>query len=289
MIKTRKCEPIGRRVSRWGEGPVWHDHGLWYVDIEGHTVVRFEPETGIETAYSVGERVGFVVPCRSGGLVVGGESGIRDWDAVKGAFRPLADPEGELRGQTRFNDGKCDPSGRLWAGTLSFRRMPECALYRVDPDGTVTRHIEGLTNSNGLAWSADGRTMYHIDTATRQVRAFDFDIGAGTLSRARVVVDAGVLGLEGSLDGMAIDVEGLLWVALCHGGAIYRFDPSSGQAVAKVLVPAEESTSCAFGGECLDTLFITTGLPKSGASPGDGILYACTPGVAGQPVPVFAR
>ncbi len=286
LMITLQCEPVGSRVSAWGEGPVWHDGRLWHVDIEGHAVVRFDPQTGVETAYPVGERVGCLAPRAAGGLLIAGDSGIRAFDPNTATLEPLADPEADLRGLTRFNDGKCDPAGRFWAGTISLRRKPEASLYRLDPGGTITRHLGGLTNSNGLCWSLDSQTMYHIDTPTRQVRAYDFDLQQGALCNPRVVVDMAEWGIEGSPDGMAMDAEGLLWVALCHGGAVIRFDPTTGQPVAKVVVPCVESTSCAFGGETLDSLYITTGLPKTGRTQEDGRLYVCHPGVTGAPVPI---
>lgn len=287
-MQTLPCEPVGQRISLWGEGPVWNDGCLWYVDIEGHSVVRFDPGRNKEDAWSVGERVGCLAPRVSGGFLIAGDSGIRTFDPASDAMSAVADPEYELRGNTRFNDGKCDPAGRFWAGTISLRRQPEAALYRIDPDGLVTRHLDKLTNSNGLCWSLDQRTFFHIDTPTRQIHAYDYDLSNGTITNPRVIVDTSALGIKGSPDGMAIDEYGFLWVAICHGGTVFRFDPENGQPCAQVVVPAVESTSCAFGGEALDVLYITTGMPKSGASENDGRLFVCQPGVTGAPVPKAA-
>ena len=254
---------IGERVSTWGEGPVWWEGKLWYVDIEGHAVCSLDPETGEERSWGVGERVGTVVPRVSGGLVIAGDLGMAFLDPESGekTLIPGTDPEAEKRGDNRFNDGKCDPQGRFWAGTIStVKKDGDANLYRLGTDGVLVKMLEGITNSNGIVWSGDGRTMYYIDTPTKCVDAFDFDGGSGSISKRRTVADTVELGLRGSPDGMAIDAEDRLWVAMCHGGCVVCIDPGTGEVLRTVDVPAVETTACAFGGEGLGELFVTTGV-----------------------------
>ncbi len=283
------CEQLDGRVSKWGEGPIWDGQKLWYVDIEGHAVIGRDLDTGAEQVIDVGERVGTVVARANGGLLIAGDSGIRFLDPASGEMTPIADPEPELRGHTRFNDGKCDPAGRFWGGTISMRKQPEAALYRLDPDLTLTKMLDGITNSNGICWNAGATVMYYIDTPTRKVVAYDFELSTGAINNPRTVVDTAELGIEGSPDGMVIDAEGMLWVAIVHAGFVYRFDPASGQPIGKITVPTIECTAMAFCGPDLDYLIITTGLPKGEATnDADGHLFGGRPGVKGVASFAFA-
>lgn len=284
------AEPLDGRIAHWGEGPFWHEGILWYVDIEGHAVIRRDWETGLEIELALDERVGTVVPRLSGGLVIAGDSGIRFLDPDTLKTEPIADPEASLRGNTRFNDGKCDPAGRFWAGTISLRRQPEGALYRLDATLTLERQLDGITNSNGICWNQAGDTMYYIDTPTRKVIAYDYEMESGAITNPRPVVDTAALGIEGSPDGMVMDERGRLWVAICHAGAVYCFDPTNGgNPVARVDVASVETTACAFCGANRDELVITTGIPGSGSAAGhDGQLHLVRPGVRGLPMPCFA-
>ena len=210
---------IGTQVSKWGEGPIWwHDH-LYYVDIEGHTLIRLDPETGEEIIWQMGERIGTVVPRACGGYVYAGDSGIQTFDPETGDKRELADPESAKRSTNRFNDGKCDPAGRLWAGTIStVKNTGDAALYMLDTDGSLSVKLDKVTNSNGICWSADAKTMYYIDTPTQQISAYDFDNETGEISNGRTAIDTCAKGFASSPDGMTIDADGNLWVAFCHGG-----------------------------------------------------------------------
>jgi sugar lactone lactonase YvrE len=276
----------GGRRSKWGEGPLWHGGRLLYVDIEGHVVVRLDPDSGEEEVWDVGERVGTVVPRAGGGLVIAGDSGLRFLDDVTGEITAICDPE-EGEADTRFNDGKCDPAGRLWAGTMSFSRRPVGSLYRLDPDLSVRRMFGPVTVSNGLVWSAEGRVMYYIDTPRKSVLAFPFEMESGEIGEPEVVVDTREI--EGSPDGMAIDEEGLLWVAFCHGGTVRRFDPAGGREVGRLDFPAREVTAVAFGGEGLGELFVTSGIPKEDVEERAGEVFrvAAPGGVRGVVARVF--
>lgn len=242
--------------AKLGEGALWYRDRLLWVDIEGCTVHRLDVRTLRDESWNIGQRVGTVVPRRDGGLVLGAHRGVGILDTQSGGFAIFADLEGG-RDELRCNDGKCDPCGRFFVGTMGLEkpRAPG-SLFRVDPDRTVTRVIEGTGTSNGLAWSSDQRTMYFIDTPTLAVSAFDYDPGNGAISRRRVVVD--FRNERGRPDGMTIDADDHLWVALWGGSGVVCCDPRTGKVLERIDVAASHTTSCAFGGPDLGDLFITT-------------------------------
>jgi len=192
--------------------------------------------------------------------------------------------EAELTGN-RFNDGKCDPNGNLWVGSMHLEQSaPEANLYKVDAKGTATKMLDSVTISNGIVWTDDKKTMYYIDTPTGMIRAFDYDANSSTISNERIVVyiDESI----GFGDGMAIDSEDKLWVALWNGNAVARFDPLTGKLMEKINVPAHNVTSCAFGGENFETLYITTSSldmtqKEKEKFPLAGSLFEVRPGVKG--------
>ena len=283
------CHPVGKRASLWGEGPLWWEDALLYVDIRGQAVIRFDPASGQETVWDCGERVGTVVPRASGGLILAGDNGISFLDPITGAKTPIADPEADKRPQNRFNDGKCDPSGRFWAGTMStVRKTGDAALYTLFPDLTVQRQFSGVTTSNGLVWNSDASILYYIDTPRKDVLAFDFDNDAGSISNPRTVLDTAAKGYDSSPDGMAIDAAGHLWIAFCHGGCVACFDPRSGEEMHRIDFPCVETTAVAFGGPELKTLYVTTGINPDKNEPLAGRLFAVELGVAGVPAFAFA-
>lgn len=264
-------EPIGTRKSLWGEGPVWHNDRLLYVDIHAKLILEFDPESGSEHHWQLDQQVGFVAPCRSGRLIFGGDNGLFFLNRTTGKTHPICDPEPHLP-NNRFNDGKCSPDGRLFAGTIAQDKVTGAAtLYRLDPDLELHTAFAPVTNSNGLAWSADGQTLYYIDTPTKQVRAFDYDPSSGEMCNPRVAVDTS--GLAGVPDGMTIDAEDHLWIAFCHGGRVARFDPSTGNEVQTLHIPAHETTACTFGGPEGRDLFITTGIAKDREEEFGGSLF----------------
>ncbi len=275
---------VGEFCSVWGEGPIWYDNRLLYVDIESHKVVSFEPESGFEKIWDVGQRVGMVVPRKSGGLVIAGDDGFAFINEGNGEVTAIADPEPEKE-NNRFNDGKCAPDGHLFAGTISLvKNEGDADLYRLSPDLKVTKAYGPVTNSNGIVWSADGATCYYIDTPTKQVLAFDYS--NGLLSNSRRVV--GLNHIDSSPDGMAIDENGHLWIAFCHGACVTSFDPVSGYEVQRVDLPCLETTSCAFGGPDLGDLYVTTGVHKTEKEEHAGRLFVIKGlGVKGQPAHSF--
>ncbi len=261
---------VGNTKCQWGEGPVWWQNALYYVDIEGQRVHRFEPDADSERSWDIGQRVGTVVPRESGGLVIAGDHGMYFLDEATGALTHLADPEQALP-DNRFNDGKCSPDGRFFAGTISLvKKIGSAKLYRLDPDLTLHEAFSPVTNSNGIAWSADGKTVFYIDTPRKEVLAFDYEKD-GHLRNLRSVISTAHL--DFSPDGMTIDAEGNLWIAFCHGGCVACFDPTSGAELRRIELPCLETTACAFGGPDLEDLYVTTGIHKSIVEENAGRLF----------------
>lgn len=279
-----RIEVAGNLKSQWGEGPVWWKGALYYVDIEGHKVHRYNPETGEEKSWDVEQRVGTVVPRESGGLVIAGDNGFFFLNEATGALSPIDDPEPDKK-DNRFNDGKCSPDGRFFAGTISLvKKEGDARLYRLDPDLSLHEAYGPVTNSNGIVWSADGATVFYIDTPTKEVLAFDYH--EGDLENPRTVIST--KHHEASPDGMTIDAEGNLWIAFCHGACVVCFDPQSGEELCKVELPCLETTACAFGGPGLTDLYVTTGVHKTEVEEHAGRLFRVKGlGVKGQPAHSF--
>jgi len=273
-MKKITVQTVGSRISQWGEGPIWWQDKLVYVDIEGHALVELDPDSCEETVYDMGERIGTVVPRASGGYLCAGGTGIYTFDPASGKKESLADPEADKRPDNRFNDGKCDPAGRFWAGTISLvKKSGDANLYMLDAEHDLELKIPEVTNSNGICWNAAAHTMYYIDTPTRKIRAYDFDLENGRIAEAGVIVDTEAAGYDSSPDGMTIDAEDKLWVAFCHGGCVVRFDPKTGEKLEQIDIPAVETTACAFGGADLDRLFVTTGIKKDADEPDAGKVF----------------
>ena len=274
-MTTPRAKTIGKQISQWGEGPIWWGNSLFYVDIAGNKLLRLNPETSEESIWDVGERIGTIVPCKNDDEVIyAGDTGYVRFNLKTGSKTALADPEASMRGKNRFNDGKCDPAGRFWAGTISMVKDTGSAnLYCLDTDGSLSLKVSGVTNSNGICWSADATKMFYIDTPTQNIRAYDYDIESGAISNARVVVDTVAHGYNSSPDGMTIDADGMLWVAFCHGGCVVRFDPRTNKELQRVDLPCIETTACTFGGENLDRLFVTTGIKADLNEPDAGKVF----------------
>lgn len=273
-----------------GEGALWHpqDRLLYWVDIYPGNLHAFNPATGRDHVVAVGQMLGCVAIRARGGFIAGLERGLAFLDPITGGVTPIADPE-HARTGNRFNDGKCDPAGRFWAGTIG--KTGSASLYRLDADLALHVAVSGITCSNGLAWSADRRTLYYIDTPTGQISAFDYDPDSGAICNRRVAIE--IPRGEGHPDGMTIDAEGMLWVAYWCGSQVVRWDPRTGRALLRVAVPATRTTTCAFGGEKLDRLFITSSRADLDeatlqAQPHSGGLFTVDPGTVGVPPDTFA-
>ena len=286
-------ELVVEKAALIGEGALWDedDQVLYWVDILGHEVYRYDPASRVNRTIPTCQAVGTVVKRRSGGLVVALHNGFAHIDLETERMVPLgADPERAIPAN-RFNDGKCDPAGRLWAGTMAFGGdRDQGALYCLDASLAVSRKIAPVSVSNGIVWSADQQTMYFIDSGLNNVRAYDYCRDSGAISNERVVVEYGGPGV---LDGMAIDEAGALWIAVFGGWCILCYDPHSGELLRHLELPMSNVTSCAFGGAELDQLYVTSacqGLDAEArqAQPLAGSLVRVNPGVRGVPSNEFA-
>jgi sugar lactone lactonase YvrE len=270
-----------------GEGAMWSsdDHALWWVDITRHLIHRFDPGAGIDDSYPVGQPVSAVVSRAKGGLAITVEHGFALFEAATATVEHLVAVEAD-RPSNRMNDGKCDAHGRFWAGSMAYDFAPGAgSLYRLDPDGTVVRALDKVTISNGICWSLDGESMYYVDSPTGRIDRFDFDPRSGSLAGRRPLVT--IPARDGMPDGMTIDEEGCLWVALWKGWAVRRYRPD-GALDREVRLPVAQVTSCAFGGLNLDELWITsasTGLTSAErrAQPLAGALFRLGTQVGGMP------
>ena len=273
--------------STLGEGPIWDDEEdcLWWIDIEVGLVHRFDPARHQNQTFDIGRKVGTVVRRQRGGLMLALADGFAAFDPKSGRLEILCDPEAD-KPDNRFNDGKCDPAGRFWAGSMNAldESQPTGALYCLHADGHVVKHFEGVRVSNGIVWTADAKTMYYIDSPTRCVDSFEYDRETGQISNRQTVIQFSED--QGYPDGMTIDAEDMLWVAQWDGWGVSRFDPKTGELLDKIEVPAAQVTACAFGGPELKDLFITTA--RRGIEAGDleeqpyaGSLFHARPGVMG--------
>jgi len=279
--------------SPLGEGPIWdvEQQVLWWTDILGNVVYRYDPADGSNQSWDVSQMVGTLVLARSGGLVLAVQNGFVRFDPETGNTELIADPEPD-KPENRFNDGKCDPTGRLWAGTLPLSEdHPGGAMYCLHPNGTVEHKGDGYRIPNGIVWSADAKTMWHIDSPTRRVDAWDFDNATGSISNRRTAIE---IQDEGAFpDGMAIDTEGKLWVAQWGGWSVVRFDPETGEELARLKLPVSQVSACAFGGPNLDELYITSARKNLSEKalekePLAGSLFRARVGVSGVESAVFA-
>ncbi len=287
MTRVLEAEVAVAGGFELGEGPVWDaSRGLLvWVDILAGYVHTLDPATGARTWFEVGDPVGAVGLTRSGRLVL----------ALSDGFA-LADHDGERLTRVpgfgvdpaavRFNDGKPDPWGNFCAGTMAWDESgsPPGSLYRLAPDGTVTELFGDVGLSNGLDWSDDRRLFYYADSNSGRVDLFDTDPDTGTLSGRRpfvIVPDAGTLP-----DGLTLDAEGCVWLAVWGSGELRRYTPD-GRLDTVVRLPARQVTSAAFGGSDLGTLYITTALEGYTEAdlteqPHAGDVFACVPGVSGR-------
>jgi sugar lactone lactonase YvrE len=278
-----QVEQVTDAVAYHGEGPVWSPRwgGMRWVDMLAGDVLTLGSDGSVERRH-VGEVAAALRPRRGGGAVIGIERGFALEDP-DGSVRPL--PEVWSNPSVRMNEGGCDPDGRFYCGSMAYDQQPgAAALYRLGPDGTVDVVLEGVTVSNGLEWSPDGSRAYYSDTATHRVDVFDYERESGLTGRRSFAEIP-----PARPDGLTVDSEGGVWVAISNGGEVRRFTPD-GKLDEVVEVPVKKTTACTFGGTNLDQLFITTsqqGL-EAGADPVAGSLFRVIPGVTGVPVREFA-
>ena len=247
-----------------GESPAWDakTNTLYWVDI---LEKRLHSYDGKGYVISLNDYVGCVAPCKDGKLILALRFGIWTLDLTATKLTEIAVPRGEPS-TNRFNDGKCDPAGRLLAGTIDMaEREANGSLYSLTPDKQLTKLLSGIRISNGLAWSPDYETLYYIDTPTREVKAFDYDLQTGQVKNMRVAIR--IPEELGWPDGMTSDAEGNLWIAMWGGAQVTRWDPDHAKLLEQVKVPAQNVTSCAFGGKDMTELYITSA--RKGLDEGD--------------------
>lgn len=251
-------ETVTTYRSLLGESPLWDAASgtIFWVDILQGEIHALEVLAHRYRSWKTGQLIGAIALGTSGRLVGAGQQGFFYIDRSDGRLDFIAHPEAHLPAN-RFNDGKCDPAGRFWAGTMSTAGVPGAgSLYALEPRGTVSLKIQGVSVSNGLAWSPDGSLFYYIDTPTRVVVAYDFDADSGAIRNKRVVVR--IPEEMGKPDGMTIDEEGMLWIALWGGGTVTRWHPATGKLLHHFSLPVTQVSSCTFGGTHLDDLYVTT-------------------------------
>jgi sugar lactone lactonase YvrE len=258
MTKMRGLTCIQPANAILGEGPSWDPRRavLYWVDIKRPAVFCFHPARGQVGHWPMANAVGCVAPTRDADrLVFAGAAGFGVLNLQSGETTPIANPESDLAGN-RFNDGKVDRAGRLWAGTVDDKCVRASgSLYRLDSGGAVSRMDSGFICSNGLGWSPDDRTMYFTDSMTRTIWAYDFDLRSGSIQGRREF--ARLHEADGVPDGLTVDSEGYVWSAIWDGWRLIRYTPD-GSVDREVRVPVQRPSSCMFGGPDLKTLYITS-------------------------------
>ncbi|WP_433664211.1 SMP-30/gluconolactonase/LRE family protein [Nocardia sp. CA-128927] len=288
-LRARPCAPPPGRLC---ESPVWDsrtDELVW-VDIRGGHIHRAALDRAtldltVRSTVSMPPPVSAVVPCASGGLLATAGDTISRIDADGTTTRLAAIPLPDDGIRRRLNDAKADPHGRLFAGTMSEDGIQgSAALYRLDPDGALNTLRDGVTISNGIDWSPDGTVLYYVDSPTKKVEAFEYDITTGTFGEGRPFARFA----DGEPDGLTVDGEGWVWVAVWGAGQVHAFDPI-GQRRAIIEVGPSQVSSCVFAGPDLDVLVITTAAEgKAADEPDAGRLFACVPGAVGLPGTPYA-
>jgi sugar lactone lactonase YvrE/DNA-binding IclR family transcriptional regulator len=287
---SRGVRVVENASALLGEAPAWsaRDGALWWIDMLAPSLHRHDPATGASSRIALTRLASAAIPCKRRGLLLAQPNGLHRFDPASGKLEAFAHPEAG-RPDHRYNDAKCDPRGRLLVGTLDPAGRPNRgSLWRVDPDGSSTRLDTGFTVANGLAFAPDGGTLYFADSAHRAVYAYDYDLATGLVARRRRFVEFA----EGvKPDGLAVDAEGHVWIAVWDGWRVERHD-TRGRLVRTVNLPVPRPTSLAFGGEDLATLYVTSGRarldPESLAqAPLSGALFAFDAGVRGVPVAAF--
>lgn len=287
-----KVEVFYQSESVLGEGPAWNsktDELLW-VDIEEGQLNLFHPSGNSYKKYNFDSRLGAAVPTDRAQYLLALENGLAIFDPNTEQLNYFNNPEIDLP-NNRFNDGKCDPQGRFWIGSMDRNAANEKgSLYRVDSDLKVHVMLSNVSISNGLAWDTNHQKMYFIDTAKYQVLQFDYDSKSGAIRNPKKVIY--IPKNHGAPDGMTIDREGMLWIAHWGGANISRWNPFNGQPLQKVIVPAPHVTSCCFGGKALDQLYITTARYGLSAQqlkeyPLSGSVFIFSPKVGGRETNYF--
>lgn len=257
--ETTKAELIYQMDIICGESPIWDEknHRLYWADITKGFVYTFDPVNGVHNSYNIGGPMGGMTLCEQGGLILAKSEKLYFFDPITGNIELIKD-FGKDHPEHFLNDGKCDPFGRFWIGSYHSEIEKNTGiLYSLEQDLSVKKRLENIILSNGLVWSLDHEKFYYIDSLTKSIYVFDYDMDSGDIFNQKVLKK-----IEGEIelpDGMTIDTEGFLWVAIFNSGKVQRVDPYSGETVFEVLIPgAKQVTSCTFGGNDFDELYITT-------------------------------
>ncbi|MBS1575887.1 MAG: SMP-30/gluconolactonase/LRE family protein [Bacteroidetes bacterium] len=275
------------------EGPYWHEgrQSFFWVDIDGKKFHEYRWKSGETKQWLLDYRPSLIAePVYGNYLLLGIEGGLTAFDLEKESLEWRADIEKEIPAN-RTNDGGCDPYGRLWIGTMHREfHKGKGSLYSIEHDLTIKKKLDNVTISNGIVWSQDGTRMYYIDSPTKTVQCFLFDKETGDLQFEKIVITI----KEGSPDGMCMDEEGMLWIAQWDAFGVYRWNPETGTLLDKIELPVPQVSSCAFGGENMDHLFITTARENMDKEtlekyPLSGNVFIAKPGVKGAKVHKFGK
>lgn len=285
-MKSRNTDIALDAQADLAEGPWWDEQRqeLIWVDIFAGSIHFLDPASGMDRSIDVGQPIGMAARRQSGGLVCAVRDGIGFINSDEKTFE-LAVPIELATPGNRMNDGACDPAGRLWAGTMATDLSPSAgSLYRISPTLQVTQVLSDVSISNGLDWSPDDRTFYFTDSTTKRLDAYDFDVDTGEISNGRVLVE--LPQPVATPDGIAVDAEGTIWVAMWDGACVQRFSPK-GRHLETLHLPVTRPTSVAFGGPALNQLFITSA--RNGLTPRQlhdqphaGAIFVLEPGVTGR-------
>lgn len=250
-------EIITDHTCSCGEGPLWdaENKQLYWIDIVSGQINWLDEHQQLKQ-FETGEKIGAMGLTESGGIIAALKSGLYYINIANNTQTKIIDPEFD-KPENRFNDGKCDPAGRFWVGTMSDKGINgQGSLYTLEFDGNISKKLQGLSIANGLAWDLDTHKFYHIDTPTRQIMGFDYCNDSGAISNGKAVVE--IDETEGVPDGMTIDEEGMLWIAHWNGGRVSRWNPHTGLKLQEIFLPVSKVTACTFGGKHLDDLYVTT-------------------------------
>lgn len=276
---------IHKKGTILGEGPIWdhRNNTFWWVDIPNGLIHRRDWNADEDKVFDIGQMVGAAIPCQNGDrLILAMLHGFAFFDPNTGNLEQILDPEAD-KPSNRFNDGKCDPYGRLWAGTMCIDppRDPAGSLYCLDNDLNLKTKMTGVRVSNGLAWNKASDRMFYIDTRNNHIMSFNYDLESGEIKQTDDLLKFDAL----LPDGMTIDEDDNLWVAFYSGKRVCCFDSKNGAKLEQVEMPVSNPTSCTFGGQDLDTLLVTTGNhPEEDRA---GAVFAFNPGVRGVPTNFF--
>lgn len=258
VISPLSYEVVVNHCCLLGEGPVWDaaNKSICWVDILTGNIHKFSLSENVHQSIAVKDMIGAVALCVNGDFLAALKSGLAFINRDSGEVKYLHHPEVHLP-ENRFNDGKCDPAGRFWVGTMAQAETKGAgSLYMIERDLSHSVKIEGVTVSNGMAWSPDYKTFYYIDTPTFEVVAYDYNMETGNIANRKVAIN--IPEKEGFPDGMTIDNEGMLWIAHWDGWKVSRWNPVTAEKLLSVALPAARITSCTFGGENLQDLYITS-------------------------------